>query len=151
MGDFARRWRIAVHEAGHEIAARVLGVPVSVAARFTADGGAMETGFPADARDLAVVALAGPCAEAMLAGGVREDAEAAWKGDVDMVAALLDLTGADVLPLLERADELVAEHRSRIVARAWKLSQGAAARNASVVGDLVKGSRACRRAPAVGG
>lgn len=76
--DAAREWRRAVHEAGHAVAARLLGLPNCGDA--CVEPGDAHARFPCDDGDKSVVALmAGSCAELEIFGdydraGCRADA-----------------------------------------------------------------------------
>ena len=66
--DDHRAWRIALHEAGHSVAARLLGLPRCGAASVEPDNAYAV--FPDDCGAHSIAALmAGACAEAIVLGG----------------------------------------------------------------------------------
>jgi len=70
------RWRIAIHEASHAIAARLVGLPCGWA-RVGLDDGAVE--FPVECGVASVIALmAGSVGEALLLGGYSVGGRGDW-------------------------------------------------------------------------
>ena len=100
---------VACHEAGHAVAAHVLGHPIRSATL------ALVWTRPRDARAAVLIALAGPAAEIVHAGHAAPERErlwsTAWATDRRNALRALDgVDGADLDFALRRATKLVCEH-----------------------------------------
>jgi hypothetical protein len=100
------------HEAGHAVAAHVLGVPIRC---VTLHGMWTQTGGdPARAYHQGVISLSGPCAEDRHHRyGASERAElwdTVWRDDLNNAVRHLRIAGGDANQAMRQARRLVEEH-----------------------------------------
>jgi hypothetical protein len=114
---------VRLHEAGHAVVARVLGVPFE---RVTRDELVFAPGYDRDGTALAVVALAGSVAACLFASGVGSPNRRHSESDLHVAASALgvDTLGAYAEAQLERhARRILLDHETAVRAVAEALGR----------------------------
>ena len=108
LAGMTDRWRIAVHEAGHAVAGRALGLPCGGA---SADPACAHADVPIDVSVASVIVLmSGAIGERLILG----DCVGGWDDCVRWTSAL-DATGYDDEALWAYTTELLAPHLDAVV------------------------------------